>query len=97
MKTPHEHAALIKAWADGAKIQFLYRGIWYSVKDPSWCHNDVYRIKPEPKPDRVAYWVHSCGDIEIYNTKQMLGTIYADQLKVVFDGETGAIKAVEIL
>lgn len=25
MKTPHKHAAIIKAWADGAEIEFLHR------------------------------------------------------------------------
>ena len=62
MKTPHKHAELIKAWADGAEIekQDNYQGEWfidykpdwneYDYK-PDWDEYDYYRIKPEPKPD----------------------------------------------
>ena len=41
MKTPHKHADLIKAWADGAKIQVQIqsKGKWYSTTNPSWNEN----------------------------------------------------------
>jgi len=29
----HKHAELIKAWADGAKIQMLDMGYWHDVKN----------------------------------------------------------------
>lgn len=45
---PHVHAALIKAWADGAKIQVYWRGEWVDITDPVWPHDSKYRIKPEP-------------------------------------------------
>jgi len=94
----HPHCDLIKAWADGATIEIqLSSGHWNELERPSWLPSSIYRIKPEPKPDRIAYWVYSCGEMETYNTKQMLGSIYADQLKVVFDGQTGVIKSVEVL
>ena len=37
MKTPHEHAELIKAWADGAEIEYQSpnSGDWY-VCTPAW-------------------------------------------------------------
>lgn len=57
MPTPHKHAALIKAWADGAQIQhFSYVfGTWYDVMDPYWSVNEKYRIKPqEPDFGRIA-------------------------------------------
>ena len=52
MKQPHKHAALIKAWADGAEIQYLneYATVpkWEDVVgSPSWDTNTQYRIKPE--------------------------------------------------
>jgi hypothetical protein len=49
MKTPHKHAALIKAWADGAKIQYLGRtyGRWHDAETPSWEDDCEYRVKPE--------------------------------------------------
>jgi len=59
-KTPHVHAELIKAWADGAEIQFCNnRGIWTSVNNPSFYADKKYRIKPqapqEPVYAMVAY------------------------------------------
>lgn len=40
------HAELIKAWADGAKIQYFHNGDWYDVNNPSWASFIQYRIKP---------------------------------------------------
>jgi hypothetical protein len=57
MKTPHKHAALIKAWADGAEIEYFYRGYsaegkivekWvHLLAAPCWTPSIQYRIKPE--------------------------------------------------
>ena len=60
MCTPHKHAALIKAWADGATIQCLVprdyhedccgkKSRWIDLTTPSWELNQTYRIKPPPK------------------------------------------------
>lgn len=55
--TPHKHAALIKAWADGATIQCSnpkrIEKLWCDVDEPRWVGIAEYRIKPEPKPDVV--------------------------------------------
>lgn len=50
-KKPHPHAALIKAWADGAEIQALSPNlvVWETIRTPLWRADRVYRIKPEPK------------------------------------------------
>jgi hypothetical protein len=51
MSTPHKHAPVIKAWADGAVIQYKNGfGEWVDVDDnrPAWGNNAEYRIKPEP-------------------------------------------------
>ena len=46
--TPHKHADLIKAWADGASIEFKdYPNNWETIHNPSWNIGTVYRIKPE--------------------------------------------------
>jgi len=47
-KTPHKHATIIKAWADGEEIEFLTsKGVWCEIGScPSWSH-DEYRIKPK--------------------------------------------------
>lgn len=48
MGTPHKHAELIKAWADGAEIQYkAMDGLsWIDTERPGWCERDTYRIKP---------------------------------------------------
>lgn len=47
MRQPKQHAELIKAWADGARIQCKdTNGIWYFVEAPSWSENIEYRIHP---------------------------------------------------
>lgn len=49
---PHVHAELIKAWADGAEIQYWSVAVtskWVSIKNPSWAPRFKYRIKPSPK------------------------------------------------
>jgi hypothetical protein len=50
VKVPHKHAEAIKAWADGAAIQ--YRNIsgstWFDIggDGPAWNLNWEYRVKP---------------------------------------------------
>ena len=42
----HKHAELIKAWADGAEIEYLaIDGKWYFEPFPLWDANIFYRIK----------------------------------------------------
>lgn len=59
-KVPHKHAALIKAWADGATIQFKnLQGGWSDTDDnrPSWNLAAEYRVKPEPiKTEAFVRW-----------------------------------------
>lgn len=102
MKTPHKHAEAIKAWADGAQIQ------WYDSstrqhrwKDcPAtflWDERFNFRVKPEPKPDRVYYGVFDgVGGV-------MLDSCFTaiqddgDHIKITFDGDTGKLKSAEVL
>lgn len=46
---PHPHAELIKAWADGAKIQHFDTSEmqWRDSEQPYWFVQTQYRIKPE--------------------------------------------------
>ena len=52
MGTPHVHAELIKAWADGAEIQYRGPGAhgdeWEDTESPAWLPTLEYRIKPVP-------------------------------------------------
>ena len=59
MKTPHKHAELIKAWADGADIQVLQHDtVWLDCIDPYWADHVQYRIKPEPKPEQETKYMY---------------------------------------
>ena len=100
MKTPHKHAALIKAWADGAEIEVKHTGIWHTIKMPMW-DGDNYRIKPEPKPDVVRYGVafveskpNSFGGIKHFGDANFNPV---NNLKLTFDGETGKLKSAEVI
>jgi hypothetical protein len=55
-KKPHVHAEVIKAWADGAEVQYLDNtksalrvsaGTWVDTDTPEWLEYCQYRIKPE--------------------------------------------------
>jgi hypothetical protein len=46
---PHTHAECIKAWADGAEIEFYDDddGDWCSIPNPRWMRFAKYRVKPQ--------------------------------------------------
>ena len=90
----HKHADLIIEWANGAQIQYyditMHR--WENDANPKWREETNFRVKPEPKPDvEFRYTVNSrfllqgCDSWEKPN------------LKLTFDGETGELKAAEVL
>ena len=104
MKTPHKHAELIKAWADGAEIEFrTHDTIQWHPLFSGWAWDTAivseYRIKPEPKPDFVYY-----GQLdEPARGGYTLGSCFTrdwgagDKVKLTFDGSTGKLKSVEML
>lgn len=56
---PHKHADLIKAWADGAKIEFKNHVdlSWSYIDKPAWHEDFEYRIKPETPPfEMIPHW-----------------------------------------
>lgn len=100
MKTPHKHAELIKAWADGAEIQFRYNANipWSNVIGVcGWDKDCEFRIKPEPKPDSNLYYrAHDYVRSNGASTVVWTGDNGAN-LKLTFDGETGKLKSAEVL
>ena len=98
MKTPHKHAAVIKAWADGAEIQHRPNAGWeWSEATLLTLAQGVggeYRIKPEPKPDVVQYYRS-----EVDSNSYAVGAVRVklDNLKLTFDGETGKLKSAEVV
>ena len=58
MKKPHKHAAVIKAWADGAEVQSrVSGGRWTDRLYPEWSEAHEYRVKPESLKYRRFLWV----------------------------------------
>ena len=101
---PHKHAELIKAWADGAEIEWVYatkgdgEKLWVVVDDPTWQESHEYRIKHEPKPD-----VDVKEHIQLHHFQNSpYPTVVGDRTKFPnilfrFDGETGELKSAEVL
>lgn len=97
MNTPHVHAALIKAWADGAKIQMLAASGWWDIEKPDWDTNVVYRIKPEPKPDIVFARFISLASGGAADNSPVMWANYKNNVRLTFDGETKQLKGVALI
>ena len=76
MSKPHKWAKEIKAWADGAEIEFrLPTGTWKlcdaTEEPPQWLENVDYRIKPQPKEPQYLYvYANTNGEPSIFTTKK---------------------------
>ena len=73
---PHKHAAVIKAWADGAVIQY-FSGVkrdWVDVdyNRPSWGNAEQYRVKPESAD--IDKYGAKAGDVWLINGERLLFT-----------------------
>lgn len=101
MKTPHKHAEVTIAWLQdqSSKLEFkrlLPGAVWevtYGLMNPIANPDFEWRIKPEPKPDRVSYrsiYEDSLG--LVVSTKHTV-----NNLKLTFSGETGKLKAAEVI
>jgi hypothetical protein len=59
----HKHATLIKAWADGAAIEYQcdLTGAWLCASTPSWDESTNYRISNFGGRIRLAdgYWLNT--------------------------------------
>lgn len=61
MNKPHKHAEVIKAWADGAEIEYRHPeskdGNWEYTPTPVWHDEFEYRVKQEPKKYKARVWL----------------------------------------
>jgi hypothetical protein len=104
---PHIHAEVIKAWADGAEIEFLLGSEWYPYPAPGWSTSCGYRVKPEPIPDVELFAAvsrhspYSCKIISTstnnWNESGKPSYTNAANVKFVFDGETAQLNSVELI
>ena len=102
MKTPHKHAALIKAWADGEEIQWYDSSPrehrWKDCPETfGWDERFQFRIKPRPRPDRVYYGVFDLVGNVVLESCFTVAKDDGDQIKITFDGDTGKLKSAEVL
>jgi len=96
-KIKQRNAEFIKAWADGATIEYrpspLYP--WSEEEVPNWFKLGEFRVKPEELPD------FSVGATIIFN-KTPQGYIEfakegANNVEFIFDGNTKKLKGVELI
>ncbi len=98
MNKPHKHAALIKAWADGAVIQVKDPdGRWRDCLTPGWGTDYEYRIKPEPTEIVQWHLVTSRGDRVFWTGASVRQTAEDQQVKWTIDPETKKILKVELV
>jgi hypothetical protein len=81
----HKHAELIKAWADGAEIEYLRDFMWQPAINPAWSLSGQYRIKPKPQEPQYLYvynhkiegktWMSPTFMQETYGTWNYIGKV----------------------
>jgi hypothetical protein len=94
---PHKHAKEIKAWADGAEIEYFDISWveWRLTEYPNWGENTKYRIKPQPKPDVVLYTrITNCGIAHLSDRKSI---DCGHNLKLTICGEHGWLVSAEVI
>jgi hypothetical protein len=99
MNKPHKHAEVIKAWADGAMVQLRTdAGMeWTDIKDPSFCEDYQYRIKPESTPDYSFYAYYDERNAGYLAATPNKDSTWQFQMKIIIDGETHEPKSVELV
>lgn len=94
MKTPQKHADLIKAWADGDKIEKQDNtGEWFIDFKPDWYEYSNYRLFQELKFDvslSLCIHLNKWGELDHVRLGE-------PNVKFTFDGETSKLKAAEVL
>jgi hypothetical protein len=91
--TQHKWHKEIKAWADGAEIEWwnAVHERWEDEKEPMWCVVNKYRIKPQPKEPQYLYvYEGECSKSPIFtfhkSTEHYVN--YIGKIKLEVDDET---------
>jgi len=94
---PRKHAAVIKAWADGAKIQYRFseeeRWRDFRTDDPTWHTDTIYRVKPK-EPYVVDLYAEGQKPGQNWTVTGMYATHRAN-LRLSFDPDSGELLSVE--
>ena len=83
---PHKWAKEIKAWADGAEIEYksTIDNVWVKYESPNWSQNGEFRIKPQPKEPQYLYVYEVSGGVNFVRFK-MEGWNYLGKIKLEQD------------
>jgi hypothetical protein len=85
------HAELIKAWEDGAEIEFYNSSkyMWITIDHPSWDSAINYRVKPEPKIETTltVRQLYEVWDITDTSSESMKGIANASLQEAVRCGQ----------
>ena len=98
----HKHAEVIKAFVDGIECEWFdsLNNKWQLIrelKEFDWGVGNA-RIKPEPKPDVIGYAkVYDSNPMVTYVSLSSTQLFSDDNLKLIFDGETGKLKSAEVI
>ncbi|MFN7323057.1 MAG: hypothetical protein ACK5SP_02170 [bacterium] len=87
-----KHAALIRAWAEGATIQMYsdQKKTWVDKTRPTWNPNRKYRIKP----DEDYVWEAKM----VVERNEVVAKVYGrSNLRLTFDRKTKKLIAAEVL
>jgi len=94
---PHRHAEIIKEFVNGKECEYHipYADKWEKINFlADFDTRHTVRIKPEPKPDVVRYGYIS-WNLRCINLTP--GCFEMDNVKFIFDGETGELKSAEVI
>jgi hypothetical protein len=72
----HKWHKEIKAWADGAEIEFqASSGNWLPTEKPDWHTNYEYRIKPQPKEPQYLYVYQGIGELVLETSNTIVSNM----------------------
>lgn len=92
MPTPHKHAEVIKAWADGAEIEYEDCGWHDCTESPVWDEETEYRIKPAaPKWPQTTMGARELKQAYQDGAKEGDALICAANAAIAHECSTGAL------
>lgn len=98
----HVHAEFIKAWADGAEIEFYdpFREVYIKVNGvPQWDERVLYRIKPPADIVlfSIARPIATIGEYKVAGISDAFPVAAGCNLKLTYDAQTLALKHAEVV
>ena len=95
----HKHSEVLHAFVDGLECETWHGNKWIKTTNlMDFDHFEKVRIKPEPKPDVIGYAkVYDSNPMVTYVSLSSTQLFSDDNLKLIFDGETGKLKSAEVI